>query len=43
MYKNGIPESVANHIFDEMLDFAKYALINPMRQPMLLYPIKQLI
>jgi DNA polymerase-3 subunit alpha len=23
--KNGIPESVANHIFDEMLDFAKYA------------------
>ncbi len=23
--KNGIPENVANHIFDEMLDFAKYA------------------
>lgn len=23
--KNGIPEDVANHIFDEMLDFAKYA------------------
>lgn len=23
--KNGIPESVANHIFDEMTDFAKYA------------------
>lgn len=23
--KNGIPEEVANHIFDEMLDFAKYA------------------
>jgi DNA-directed DNA polymerase III (polc) len=22
---NGIPESVANHIFDEMMDFAKYA------------------
>lgn len=22
---NGIPESVANHIFDEMIDFAKYA------------------
>ncbi len=23
--KNGIPETVANHIFDEMVDFAKYA------------------
>jgi len=23
--KNGIPEHIANHIFDEMLDFAKYA------------------
>ncbi len=23
--KNGIPEAVANHIFDEMMDFAKYA------------------
>ena len=23
--KNGIPETVANHIFDEMTDFAKYA------------------
>ena len=23
--KNGIPERVANHIFDEMMDFAKYA------------------
>ncbi len=23
--KNGIPESVANHIYDEMTDFAKYA------------------
>ncbi len=23
--KNGIPEKVANHIFDEMMDFAKYA------------------
>lgn len=23
--RNGIPEAVANHIFDEMLDFAKYA------------------
>ena len=23
--KNGIPEKVANHIYDEMLDFAKYA------------------
>jgi DNA polymerase-3 subunit alpha len=23
--KNGIPEDVANHIFDEMMDFAKYA------------------
>lgn len=23
--KNGIPEKIANHIFDEMLDFAKYA------------------
>jgi DNA polymerase-3 subunit alpha len=23
--KNGIPEKIANHIFDEMMDFAKYA------------------
>ncbi len=23
--KNGIPEAVANHIYDEMMDFAKYA------------------
>ena len=23
--KNGIPEEIANHIFDEMMDFAKYA------------------
>ena len=23
--RNGIPEHIANHIFDEMLDFAKYA------------------
>lgn len=23
--RNGIPEAVANHIFDEMMDFAKYA------------------
>ena len=23
--KNGIPEKIANHIYDEMLDFAKYA------------------
>lgn len=23
--KRGIPEDVANHIFDEMIDFAKYA------------------
>ncbi len=23
--KNGIPEDIANHIYDEMLDFAKYA------------------
>lgn len=23
--KNGIPEDIANHIFDEMMDFAKYA------------------
>jgi DNA polymerase III subunit alpha len=23
--KNGIPEAIANHIFDEMMDFAKYA------------------
>ncbi len=24
---NGIPEDIANKIFDEMVDFAKYALI----------------
>lgn len=24
---NGIPEAIANQIFDEMVDFAKYALI----------------
>ena len=25
MYKNGVPEDIANQIFDDMIDFAKYA------------------
>ena len=31
---NGISEEVANKIFDEMTDFAKYALTSPMQQRM---------
>ena len=30
---NGISEQVANKIYDEMIDFAKYASTNPMRRP----------
>ena len=30
--KNGIDEKTANKIYDEMIDFAKYAFINPMRR-----------
>ncbi len=29
--KNGVPEQVANRIFDEMMDFASYAFKNPTR------------
>ena len=29
--QNGIDEATANKIYDEMIDFAKYALISPIR------------
>lgn len=35
--KNGIDEKTAGKIYDEMIDFAKYAFINHMRHVMLLF------
>ena len=33
--KNGISEEIANHIYDEMTDFAKYAFNNKWTQEMM--------
>ena len=38
---NGIDEKTANKIYDDMIDFAKYAFNNPMRRPMRWYLIRQ--
>ena len=38
----GISEEVANHIYDEMIDFAKYAFNNPTRRPTRWYLIRRL-
>jgi DNA polymerase III alpha subunit len=32
--RRGVDEKTAKDIFDEMMDFARYAFINPMRLPM---------
>ncbi len=40
--KNGIDEKTANKIYDEMIDFAKYAFNKShVRRPMRLFPIRQ--
>lgn len=40
---NGIDEKIAGKIYDEMIDFAKSPLTNPMRRAMRWYPFRQLI
>lgn len=38
---NGIDEKTANKIYDDMIDFAKYASTSLMRRHMQLLPIRQ--